>query len=426
MEKVQYIPGKEFAELPKTAGVYFFYTDKELLYIGKAINLRDRVKSHFMQPSYRDHLYIEKVNRIGFIDTHSEIEALVLEASLIKEHLPKWNVVWKDGKNYFFVAVSKNAAGLPWIFWTHQKRDEKAEYIGPFVDGQSLKRTLKMLRKPFPYYSAAKHPKVKCMYCHLDLCPGPILMENPPSPEALALRKEYEKNIRRLVLILQGKRQTVLKTLRTEMKEASKAQDFEKAAKVRDQYLSLEKVLLHTHVLEKEFAHLQSAGETLQKILGLEKPANKIECYDISNIQGKMAVGSMVVFEDDKPSKSQYKKFRIRMENEPNDIAMLKEVFTRRLTHPEWMYPDVMLIDGGKAQLNAAIEIKNKQPETANIKVISIAKGRQELFIEGRKIPIALKQLPQEVYNIIVSLDDEAHRFAVSYHRNVRKKNLLK
>jgi excinuclease ABC subunit C len=144
-----------------------------------------------------------------------------------------------------------------------------------------------------------------------------------------------------------------------------------------------------------------------------------------------MATGSMVVFTDGVADKSQYKKFKIRLPEKPNDIAMLKEVFERRFAHPEWDYPQVMLIDGGIAQLNAAINSKTslrakRSNLVRDIKVISIAKGRQELWIEGRKEPIPLKQLPQEVYNLVKQLDDEAHRFAIAYHKKLRKNNLLK
>jgi excinuclease ABC subunit C len=134
----------------------------------------------------------------------------------------------------------------------------------------------------------------------------------------------------------------------------------------------------------------------------------------------------MVVFINGHADKSQYKKFKIKMENEPNDIAMLKEVLQRRLLHTEWEYPEVMLIDGGIAQLNVAIKAKNLDPKSNTIKIISIAKGRQELFIEGRKDAIPLKSLPQDIYNLIKNLDDEAHRFAITYHKKLRKKNLLR
>jgi len=160
-------------------------------------------------------------------------------------------------------------------------------------------------------------------------------------------------------------------------------------------------------------------------MIGLQKDISKIECFDISNIQGTLAVASMVVFVNGIPDRSQYKKFRIKMENKPNDIAMLGEVLQRRLLHPEWDYPQVMLIDGGIAQLNIGIKSKNATPETSHIKVISIAKGKRELLVEGKKEHIPLKNLPQDIYNLIVHLDDEAHRFAISYHKKLRSKALL-
>ncbi len=416
MEKVVFISKKDILQLPKTSGVYLFYSGKELIYIGKAINLKERARNHFQQPSYRDNLFITQVDRIGYIETNSEVEALLLEAQLIKQHMPKYNVLWKDDKKYFYVAFSPAESGLPYLFLTHQKIEQKTEFIGPFIEGKALKKVLKFLRKPFPYYSAKKHPRVKCMYCHLDLCPG-------PTPDAVA----YKKDIKRLILILKGQRSRVLSDLRKEMAQLAKNQDFEAAGHVRDRMVALQRIMDHTHVIENSYqTGKPEALESLRRIIGSEQPILKVECYDISNIQGKQATGSMVVSVNGMIEKSQYKKFRIRMKQEPNDIAMLKEVFTRRLTHPEWGYPQVMLIDGGIAQLNAAITIKNEHPETQSIRVISIAKGKRELFIEGQPQPIPLKHLPQDVYNLIVHMDDEAHRFAVSYHTKLRKKNLLK
>ncbi len=415
----------QIKELPKTAGVYLFY-EKGLtpIYIGKAINIKDRVKNHFLQPSYRDNLFIEKVSRIDFINTNSEIEALVLEANLIKKRLPRYNVVWKDDKNYFYVAINSIDARRPYLFITHQKNAAKTKYIGPFIEGTPLKKTLKYLRRVFPFYTTVRHPKNACTWCHLGLCPG-------PNPNLL----EYKKNLQKLTLILQGKRKTVLYALRREMEALAKANKFEEAGKVRDKMLALERILEHTHVIansQEQMAnsHWEKTKKVLQEIIGVsEIPISKIECYDISNIQGKSAVGSMVVFVDGAPDKSQYKKFRIRMKNEPNDIAMLKEVISRRLLHPEWGYPEVMLIDGGIAQLNVAIKVKEETltntTAVKNVRVISIAKGRQELFIEGQKQTIPLKNLPQEIYNLIKHLDDEAHRFAISYHKKLRKKALL-
>ncbi|MCX6723017.1 MAG: UvrB/UvrC motif-containing protein, partial [Candidatus Staskawiczbacteria bacterium] len=342
-----------------------------------------------------------------------------------KKYQPKFNVIWRDDKNYFYVAI--NRENIPYVFITHQKNHLKTEYTGPFVEGTALKKTLRFLRRAFPYYSQRKHPKTKCTYCHLGLCPGPELFENPPSPEASACLREYKKNIKKLILILKGKRSAVLNSLKKEMKQLSKANKFEEAGKIRDRISNLQQVMSHTNVINNEkVVGMSDVPPTLNKILEINREIHRIECYDVSNIQGKQATGSMVVFIAGKADRNQYRKFKIKMENKPNDIAMLKETITRRLNHAEWNYPDVMLIDGGIAQLNVAINVKNKKLETKNIKVISIAKKNKDLYIEGKKGFIPLKALPQEIYNLVLQLNDEAHRFAITYHKKLRKKNLLK
>jgi len=454
MDRIRLIKEKNFDELPKTSGVYFFYSKKKLIYIGKAINIKNRVKNHFQQPSYRDNLYIKTVNKIGFIETKSEIEALILEANLIKKHQPRFNVVWRDDKNYFFVAITQNKDKIPYVFITHQPnssslrgavatkqsrllrsaRNDEIKYIGPFVEGTALKKTLRFLRKVFSYYTNKKHSKNKCTYCHLDLCPG-------PNPDL----NEYKKNLKKLSQILQGKSQTVLNSLKKEMKKASKENKFEEAGKVRDQIFALQKIIAHANVIKSQSEivinlsgdkNLTNFWDNTQKILqeivwpslrgrSPKQPIHRIECYDISNTQGNQATGSMVVFVDGVADKSQYKKFKIRLPEKPNDIAMLEEMITRRLTHPEWNYPEIMLIDGGIAQLNIAIKVKDSNLKTRSIKVISIAKRNKDLYIEGKDGFIPLKSLPREIYNLVLQLDDEAHRFAITYHKKLRKKSLL-
>jgi len=422
MEKFKLINRQDSDMLPKTAGVYAFFEDKKLVYIGKAVNIRNRVKSH------KD-FFMGKVDKFGYFETGSEIEALILEANLIKKHQPKYNVVWRDDRNYFYVAIEKNSQKVPFIYITHQKKNG-VDYVGPFVEGNALKKTLRFLRRAFPYYTTKKHSKLNCTWCHLGLCPGP----NPNLDE-------YKKNIKKLILILKGKRGTVLKSLRKEMKLLSKENKYEDAAKIRDRIYNLQQVMSHTHVINAgmdmsgNFATTKNtATDLLQKIIGIEK-INRIECYDVSNIQGKSATGSMIVFIDGKPEKSQYKKFKIFTKDTPDDIAMLKETIVRRLIHKEWNYPDAMLIDGGKAHLNIAIKCKinsgsvfgssQKHYHYRHVKIMALAKGRQELFIENRNEPIPLKILPQEVQNLILQLDSEAHRFAISYHKKLRKNKLL-
>ena len=415
MDRFKILKKSEINNLPKKAGVYCFRENSKTIYIGKAINIQNRVNNHFNQPSYRDDLFMDKVDEIGYFETSSEIKALILEANLIKKYQPRFNVVWRDDKNYFYVTITKSEA--PCVYITHQKT-EKADYIGPFVEGTALKVTLRFLRRVFPYYSIKKHPKTKCTYCHLGLCPG----SNPDL-------KEYKKNIKKLTLILKGKSKTVLSSLKKEMKILSKENKYEEAAIVRDRISNLHQVMSHSGVIEPTSIETNDNWEKVNKILqgltNINKEISRIECYDVSNIQGKSATGSMVVFINGKPNKSQYKKFKIKMENEPNDIAMLEETLTRRLSHPEWKYPEIMLIDGGIAQLNIAIKSKSKNPKSGGIKVLSLAKRNKDLYIEGRENYIPLKTLPREIYNLILQLDDEAHRFAIAYHRKLRKKSLL-
>lgn len=431
--------------------MYAFFGGKEFLYIGKASNLRERVKNHFRQPSYRDGFFLEKVSRVDYVETDSEIEALILEANLIKKYQPKYNVIWRDDKNYFYIGVSKE--DFPRVYITHQpdattkkvknkNLKPKIAFIGPFVEGGVLKKTLTRLRRVFPHYTVRKHPKGNCPWCHLGLCPGPD-----------ANKKEYQKNIRNLISVLKGKRKVVLLELKKEMKKTSLREDYEEAAKIRDQILALEKIISHTKIFdeisdkyppandwkktEKNLKKLfteprRSRGEGEDEnavfIAKRKKPILKMEAYDVSNIQGKFATGAMVSFLRGKPDKNFYRKFKIRISNKPDDIAMLKEVLSRRLKHIEWPYPTLFLIDGGKAQLNAALNVlsRHKSAKSALINVLALAKKENKLFVEGRKNPVLLKSLSRDIFNLILQLRDEAHRFAISYHKKLRLRELTR
>ena len=415
--KFRFLTQSRIKKLPNSPGVYAFLGKKEFFYIGKAANLRSRVKSHFKRPGYKNYLFLDRINKIGFIQTDSEIEALLLEAKLIKEKRPKYNVVWKDSKNYSFVSVTKEK--LPRVFITHQPAKLKINHIGPFVDGKALKLVLKYLRRVFPYYTAKKHPQKPCLYCHLNICPGV-----DPNP------KEYQRNIRNLTGVLEGKRQFVLNNLKRGMMKSSRERDFERAAKIRDQILAFNNIFDHAPLIEKtigpEKKDWQKTAQKLQKIIRTKRSIGRIEAYDISNIQGKEATGSMVTFFQGRPDKNFYRKFRIRMENKPNDVAMIKEILARRLKHKEWPFPGLILIDGGKPQLNVAISSKSQIPDSRKIKMAALAKRKNELFIEGRKKPILLKNLPREIFNLILHLRDEAHRFAKAYHHKLRGKNIFR
>ena len=461
MERFLFVAKEKLEKIPKAPGVYSFLAGKNILYIGKAANLRDRVRNHFQQPSYRDDLFIDQVNRIGYIETESEIEALLLESHLIKQNLPKYNVMWKDDKKYLFVGITKEQ--LPRVFLTHQPQTDaqksqfsisnfqsnsksknprlktknyqlKTHYIGPFVDGKAIKRTLRNLRRVFPYYTARKHGPKPCQYCHLGLCPG-------PRPD----KKEYQKNIKNLAAVLQAQKPAVLKKLQREMALVAKNQEYESARRLRDQIQDLEIVFSHAKVLrpgaEKTPLNWPETEKYLQKILATAQRISRAEAYDISNIQGKFATGSMVTFLKGKPAKEWYRKFNIHITGKPNDFAMMQELVSRRLRHEEWPYPDLMIIDGGKPQLSAALKaIQETIKQTMHklhdreksvrkirfIRVAAIAKKHNELFLPRKSKPLLLRNMPQGVSNFILHMRDEAHRFAISYHRLLRKKKMLK
>jgi excinuclease ABC subunit C len=459
--KFKFIKKDKLDLLPKTSGVYSFRKGKEVLYIGKAANIRKRVKQH--------RKLIRLAGKVGFIKTNSEfaelsahltsrpasqgstIEALILEANLIKKYQPKYNVVWRDDKNYFYVGITRE--DFPRIFWTHQTKVKnqrskvKSQFIGPFVDGKALKETLKVLRKVFPYRSCYKVPNRPCLWYHLNRCPAPCLLKSPKEslrlptgqakfikeipPDSLKIKKISQKNTENLIRIIEKGKNPVLKELKREMKLASAKQEFEEAAKIRNQINALEKVLAHSKIFleptvpQTSLWYYKKIEEGLKELLKIKKRISRIEAYDVSNIQGQEATGSLVTFINGQPDKNFYRRFKIKIEGKPNDIAMIKEVLARRFKHPEWGLPDLILIDGGIAQLNVALKIKTQKSKIKNIKVMSLAKGENKLFIEGKRKPILLKNLPRGIFNLILQLRDEAHRFAISYHRKLRKKVLL-
>ena len=448
MNTFKFLPKSEIKKLPKTAGVYCFKKGAKVLYIGKAANIRERVKNHMQRPVafWEQTLFRQGFGgQVGYIKTDSEIEALILEANLIKKYQPKYNVFWRDDKNYFFVGVTKES--FPQIFWTHQTKIKQStinnqqltiNYVGPFVDGKALKQTLKVLRKVFPYRTCKTLPKRPCLWYQLGRCLAPCLLKSTLGKQIqnaeTRMKKESQRNAKNLTKILQGKKIQVLKKLKKEMKKASAFQEFEKAAKIRDQIEALEKVISHAKIFEPtgnlliqpwqinkyKWAEVETS---LKKNLKVEKGVSRIEAYDVSNIQGEVATGSMVTFINGLPDKNFYRRFKIKIAGKPNDVAMIKEVLTRRFKHLEWGLPDFILIDGGIAQLNAALSVLNqhKSAKSASISVSALAKKENKLFIERQKNPVLLKSLPREVFNLILQLRDEAHRFAISYHRKLRE-----
>ncbi len=372
--------------------------------------------------------------------TDSDVEALILEAELIKKYLPEYNVLMRDDKQYLYVGFTKEK--FPKIFFTHQLRRPdritrrgseprpkgvEAKYIGPFTDAWAVRYILKSLRRAFPYCVCKETHKRPCQQAEIGRCLGVCCLENERAKKIYDdfedRRIQYRNNVKIIKAVLSGKYSRVLKTSRRGMKMAANNKNYEEAGSLRDQIQALENIFKHRFIIKRDEVIYKNKGlEYLKNVLGLPETPKRVEAYDISNIQGKFAVGSMVVFDDGRPDKNEYRKFRIRMPNRPNDTAMIREVLSRRLNHTEWPMPDVMLIDGGKPQLNSVLSIV--KPRRFNIKIIALAKREEELYLPDGKI-MKLKEGPPALLHLLQHLRNEAHRFAVSYHRK-RRSRLLK
>lgn len=426
---------------PQTPGVYLFNDNKNnALYIGKASRLKDRLLSYLKTTDIRLKKMIGQSHSLKRRTTDSEIEALMLESQLIKKLKPRFNIVMRDDKQYFYVGFTKEK--FPHIFVGHQP-NKTSLFIGPFTDGTALKISLRFLRNIFPYCTCKQKHNIPCLNYHIGKCPGFCCLKDGPEwpvprriegRQRIARINEYQKNIKAIKNILSGKKTSLIKKLKSEMKKYAEKKQFTKAIDLRNKIEKLERVFENARII----ANIQTPNPTaridktlinLTKILKLKIPLNRIEGYDISNIQGTHAVGSMVVFsvkgENFGPDKNEYRKFKINSKSTPDDTAMLSEMLQRRFHHPEWRFPDLILIDGGKGQLNAAIKILADNHSL--IPVIAITKNKKHL---GHKITIpsqeiSLSRLPPQVRNLLLQIDGEAHRFAISYHRRLRN-NIFK
>lgn len=428
--------------IPALPGVYFFKDAQgRIIYIGKSASLKARVKSYFVKNALRGikaSMLTEIVN-IDYKTTDTEIDALILESQLIKKHRPKYNVLLKDDKNYFYVILTNDI--FPKIFISHQPPkfqilNSKFYLLGPYTDGQALKTTLRYLRKIFPYCTCKNNHNNKCLKAHLGLCLGVCCASSTNNPQQTThnkIAKDYKNNIKSIIEILSGRKKSILKRMEKEMKVAVKKEDFEKAAKIRDRISGLKNVFEH-----RVFRYFDDAGKdgrniekiknSLREIFGAE--INRIEFYDISNIQGQLATASMVVFDGEDLNKSQYRKFKIKTVFGADDPAMMEEVLKRRFKRSvseledkeKWPMPDLIIVDGGITQLGAAKMVLNFYGLN-NVKVASLAKNPDRLFLSPLK-QIALKDLSQDVSRLLQNLRDEAHRFAISYHKRLRSKKL--
>jgi excinuclease ABC subunit C len=388
----------------------------KVIYVGKATSLKRRVSSYFQRPhDARIQDMVTNIREIDYIQKPTAIEALILEANLIKYYFPHYNIKEKDNKSFLYLVITNEEYPKPIFVRGKDMPDDAAkEYkavFGPYTSPKSLRAALDLVRKAFPWSTCEPGQSRACFYHHLKLCPGVCIGAITP--------KDYGKIIRDLIKFFDGKKDDLLKQYAKEMKLASKEQRFEDAASYRNKINFLEHI--------QDIAVLKREDEDVDKIREGEAPINlfgRIEGYDISNISGTSSVSSMVVFEDGAPAKAEYRKFRIKTVTGSNDVASMKETIARRLRN-DWRHPDLMLIDGGWPQVNAAIEVVHEFG--LGIPVVGLAKGPQrdkdELVCDPNNLEICT--LCERHKNLLVAVRDESHRFANAYHRKLRSRRML-
>ncbi len=444
-------------KIPHKPGIYMYKNPSgKIIYVGKAVDLHNRVSSYFS--GAHDLKTMQLVNNIASAETiivESEIEALILEANLIKKYLPLYNIKLTDDKDYLYIGITREE--YPKVI-TSRKQDlkELKKYFGPFPSATTVKTTLKRLRRIFPWCSnpvgsRTNKNKRPCFYYHIKLCPGACV--------GTISKEDYLKIINRFSKFMDGKKEELLEELGKEMERLSKELKFEEAQAIKKiidgiQYITapnkITQYLVNPNFVED--INKESLIE-LQRVLNLPEYPARIECYDISNIQGTDATGSMVVLTNGEIDKSQYRKFKIKISGKPNDYAMHAEMMGRRLNHPDWGIPQLIIIDGGRGQVRAVYEVLRKSDNQtvipskegilsreiaqrspveagddsknkySKIPIFGLAKREEWLYPpEGEIVKLPKRSL---ALRLLQRIRDESHRFAITYHRKLRSKSFL-
>ena len=391
-----------------------------MIYVGKAAVLKNRVRQYF-QKSKKDvktAALVAEIYDTDWITVDTEMDALFLEAEMIKRYMPKWNILLRDDKSVSYVRISMQEE-VPDISYTRNPLDDKATYIGPFYGKSAVEKAVRMLRRIFPYYTKPYDGK-KSLDTDLGLTPGVEIGKTTP--------KDYKRNLRKLIRYLEGDREKLLKELEKTMHDEASKGNYELAAEARDQLFGLKELKRKIVFSDKEFLDISSdqALKELQNLLGLDEPPRRIEGYDISHQSGTNTVASMVVFINGASARSEYRKFKIRSSTN-DDLKSMQEVISRRLKHTEWDFPDVIILDGGATQVNAVLSLVNEH----HIPVIGRDKSGDHSKSAGVKIIVPDKGLiplskSSHLARLIARIDEESHRFAVTYHSLLKRKAMFK
>jgi excinuclease ABC subunit C len=421
-------------DAPQTVGVYIFRSaDREILYIGKSINLRARLLSHLenAKADPKEAAIVGQASRIECIPCESEFRALLLESQLIQKHKPRYNKIWRDDKSYLYVKVNVKDA-YPRVTLVRRENDGRSRYFGPFPSVRVAESILKQTRRVIPFCMSASARKKPCFYAKLGLCapcPGAIL-PIADEKEKTRLKTLYRKHIAALIRVLSGRTDAVIKNLYRDLKILGRQGDFEEAIRLRNRIFSFERFIKNSAGLEPGFLLSEDTGEdklrALERILrpyfpGLKDPV-RIECYDMSNLLLQQATAAMVVATGGLIDKSSYRKFRMKNLKHRSDFEMITEAITRRFRN-SWPHPDLLVIDGGTPQVKTVLSAL----DTAKIEipVIGIAKNPDRFVIGREGLPTIRPRRTDKGFRLIQELRDEAHRFSKKYHTLLRDKKLL-
>lgn len=408
--------------LPKEPGVYFHKDAKgKIIYIGKAAVLKNRVGSYFQQSRHRDFktkILVGEIVDVDWITVESEVEALFLESEFIKRYMPKYNIDLRDDKHFIYIKIPMNDE-WPVMSYVRRPMDDGAEYFGPFTSSDAVRKAMRQLRKVFPYvtHSVTPLPARACLHYHIGLCPGPEC--------GAVTASAYKRSLRRLMLYMRGQKTKLTDQIEKEMMQAAKKQDFELAVDRRNQLNNLRALGKQMIFSDRESFDLtrDQALVGLADRLNLKGIPRRIECYDISHFQGTDNVASMVVFTDGTPNKEEYRRFKMRLAGN-DDFAHMAEVIRRRFSGKnleKWLKPDLIIIDGGKGQLSAALTVLGELG--IEIPTVGLAKREEEIIRRtGKGYDIMLLPHSSHVLQLLQRIRDEAHRFAVTYHGILRGK----
>ena len=406
---------ERIADLPDAPGVYIFKDNKgAIIYIGKAKSLKKRVGSYFVR--YLDaktQAMVAKIADFEYKLTPTEAQAQILEAALVKGKQPQYNIDLKDDKSFPLIRITDE--DFPVVSICRRKKPkakDTALYFGPYTNAQLLRQALKVMRKIFGFRSCKIFPKKACLYGRIKLCPQPCIGKISSA--------QYKEIIKNIELFLDSRYEELINHLSLKMKKLAENKMFEEATSIRDQLNALGSIAKGPSA-----ASSINELEDLQHLLKLDKLPLRIEAFDISNISGKEATGSLVSFYKGRTDKNNYRRFRIKTVEGIDDYKMLAEVIQRRyrrLLAENYPLPDLVLIDGGRSHLSAA----DKEIKKLGIKIplVSIAKDRENLYIKDTRSPLKLNSDTPGL-NLIRRMRDEAHRFALAYHHLLRRKKII-